>query len=127
MNPNRKPFLWLLLVFLLGLVLGGLAIEFAHDRGYLASRSRRGDWRQHAVERFTRELSLNADQRKQLESILDETKKKYQAIGEATRPQYDAVRQEGREKIRAILTPEQKVKFEELIRQIDRERAGQKR
>ncbi len=127
MNPNRKPVLWLVLVFLLGLVLGGLATEFARDRGYLDSRSRRGDWRQHAVERFTRELSLNADQRKQLESILDETKKKYQAISEATRPQYEAVRQEGREKIRAILTPVQKVKFEELIRQLDREHAGQRR
>ncbi len=127
MNPNRKPVLWLVIVFVLGLVLGGLAAEFARDRGFFAGRSRRGDWRQHAVERFTRELSLNAEQRKQLESILDETKKKYQAISEATRPQYEAARLEGREKIRAILTPEQKAKFEELIRQIDREHAGQRR
>jgi Spy/CpxP family protein refolding chaperone len=126
-NPNRKPVLWLLIVFALGLVLGVLASELAGGWGIFGGRGRRGDWRQHAVERFTRELSLSAEQRQQLETILDETKKKYQGISETTRPQYEAARQEGREKIRVILTPEQKVKFEELIREIDREHAERRR
>jgi len=126
-NPNRKPVLWLMIVFALGLVLGVLASELAGGWGIFGGRGRRGDWRQHAVERFTRELSLSAEQRQQLETILDETKKKYQGISETTRPQYEAARQEGRERIRAILSPEQKVKFEELIREIDREHAERRR
>jgi len=41
---------------------------------------------------------------------------------EPVRAQADLVRQQGRENIRAILTPEQRPKFEEVLRRIDEER-----
>jgi Spy/CpxP family protein refolding chaperone len=126
-NATRKPLLWLVIVFVLGLILGALVSELARGRGVFVGRERRGDWRQHAVERFTRELALSAEQRQQLESILDETRKKYEAIGQETRPRYEAARQEGRERIRAILTAEQRAKFEALIREMDRERGREHR
>src|SRR6266853_1469240 len=37
-------------------------------------------------------------------------------------PEYEQARQAGREKIRQVLTPDQRPKFEELLRRIDEER-----
>jgi Spy/CpxP family protein refolding chaperone len=44
------------------------------------------------------------------------------AIHDQTDAQIDKVRQEAREEIRAILTPEQKPKFEEVLQRLDMER-----
>jgi len=37
-------------------------------------------------------------------------------------PQIDAIRQKNRDKIRALMTPEQKPKLEEFLRKLDDER-----
>jgi len=46
----------------------------------------------------------------------------YQALHQKLDPEYEQVRQQGRERIRQILTPEQRPKFEDLLRQIDEDR-----
>lgn len=74
------------------------------------------------VEQMTRELSLTPEQQKSLETILDDTRSTMRAIHEQVRPQFEEVRQQGRQKIRAILTPEQLPQFEEFIRRLDEER-----
>jgi Spy/CpxP family protein refolding chaperone len=43
-------------------------------------------------------------------------------VHEQVAPQMDAIRKEGRDQIRAILTPEQLPKFEEKLRQMDEDR-----
>jgi Spy/CpxP family protein refolding chaperone len=113
---NRKAILLVTMVFVLGVVVGAAGYYIA--AGQVSAKPRAT-----VVQRLTTELSLSAEQQKQVSDILDETRKKYDSIYGPVRPQMEAARQEGRQKIRAILTPEQQVKFEEHLRRIDEERA----
>lgn len=115
---NRKALLVVAMVFVLGVAVGAMGF-------YLANRqvTAGGDRRAPIVERLTSELSLTPQQQSQLSSILEESKKHYDEIYAPIRPQVESVRQQGRQKIRAILTADQLVKFEEHLRRIDEERA----
>ncbi len=123
---NRgKAALLVIAVFILGAALGGVGTYFVVKRTVTASSAPMSEQHKHAhrVERLTNELSLTADQQKRLDEILTELEARYKAIHDATIPQMDQARHETRNKIRAILTPEQKPKFEEFLRRIDEERA----
>ena len=122
---QQKATFWLVLVFVLGTALGGvLGYAFAH-RSYAASaptqltaEQRRAQKR----EQLVREVGLTPEQQTQVTAILDEAQGEYKAIHAVSDPQVDAVRQKSREKIRQILTADQKPKFEEFIRKMDEER-----
>jgi esterase/lipase len=126
---RQKATLWLAIVFVLGAALGGvLGYAFAH-RGYaaepavLSAEARRAQKRA----QMTREVGLNAQQQQQIGAILDQAQNEYKAVHAAMDPQIDAVRQKNRDKIRLLLNPDQKPKFEEFLRNLDadRKRAGQ--
>jgi Spy/CpxP family protein refolding chaperone len=126
---RQKATLWLAIVFVLGAALGGiLGYAFAH-RTYAAApavmsaEARRAQKR----EQLTREVGLTPDQQKQILAILDEAQGEYKAVHNVMDPQIDAVRQKTRDKMRALMTPEQKPKLEEFLRKLDeeRKRAGQ--
>jgi len=121
---QQKATLWLSLVFVLGTALGGvLGYAFAH-RSYAAAPAQLTAEQRRAQKReqLTREVGLTAEQQKQVIAILDEAQGEYKAIHAVSDPQVDAVRQKSRDKIRTILTAEQKPKFEEFIRKMDEER-----
>ena len=79
------------------------------------------------VEQLTQELALTPAQQQQLNSILEDTRKKYEATYTTIRPQMEQTRQEGRGRIRSILTPEQLPKFEDYLRKMDEERKNRER
>jgi Spy/CpxP family protein refolding chaperone len=123
-TSRQKAALWVGLVFLLGAALGGmLGYVFAH-RSYAALTPALTDQakKQLKVDRLTQELSLSGDQRQQLDVIITDIQAQYKAIHKTTDPQIEVARQKGRERIRAILTPEQKPKFEEFLSRVDEER-----
>jgi len=123
-RTNRRAVGWVLIVFVLGIALGALGTYVVGARVWGArpeSQSHR-DKRARMVERFTHELNLTRAQQKQLEAIVAEMQSKYEEIRKQTAPQTEQVRQEGREQIRAILSPEQKPKFEEFLSRLDEER-----
>jgi protein CpxP len=74
------------------------------------------------VEQLTRELSLTPAQSQQVDTILMQRHAESKAIHDQTDAQIDQVHQKGREQIRAILTPEQRPKFEEFLIRLDEER-----
>jgi hypothetical protein len=74
------------------------------------------------MEDLTKELSLTAEQQQKLSAELEETKRRYEAIYDPIRPQMEHVRQEGRARIRGLLTAEQLAKFEEYLRRLDERR-----
>jgi Spy/CpxP family protein refolding chaperone len=118
MIASRRAVLYLVLVFLLGLALGGLGMVWAGRHGW----SYAGAERQRAprgVAWLCRELGLSAEQRQQVETILDEMGSAYREIRQRTRPEYEAVRQQGRDRIRAVLTEQQRARFEEWVREMD--------
>src|SRR6516162_8052083 len=114
---RKKASLWLAVIFLLGIALGGvLGYAFAH-RSYaappaqLTAEQRRAQKR----EQLAREVGLTAEQQSQIGAILDQTQLEYKAIHAVSDPQIEAVRQKSHERIRQLLTPEQKPKFEEFL------------
>jgi len=122
---QQKATLWLGLVFVLGTALGAvLGYAFAHHSyaaaapAQLTAEQRRAQKR----EQLTRDVGLTAEQQTQVVAILDEAQTEYKAIHAVSDPQVDAVRQKSRDKIRLILTPDQKPKFEQFIRKMDEER-----
>ncbi len=124
MSVTRKAALWVGVVFLLGAALGGMiGYVFAHHTA-LAAPAQMTDAAKRAqkVQHLTQELDLSADQAKQLDVIMASVQAQYKAIHQTTDTQINEARQKGREQIRAILTPEQKPKFEEFLKRLDEER-----
>lgn len=124
-SAARKAALWVGVVFLLGAALGGmLGYVFAHQKYMVtnASPTTEAARRAKKVEELTRDASLTMEQSQQVNAIITDVQTQMRAIRKTTDPQIDEVRQKGRERIRAILSAEQKPKFEEFIRKLDEER-----
>lgn len=66
----------------------------------------------HYIELFQKELNLTDAQTAQLEKILDQTMRQYSDLQSFTR----TIRQEGITRIRAILTEDQRRRFNELLK-----------
>jgi len=64
-----------------------------------------------SLHRFTSELDLSAEQDRELDAILSDSHDEMQALGRATR----AAQDKSRDRIVAILTPEQKSKLDSLM------------
>jgi Spy/CpxP family protein refolding chaperone len=122
---NRKAVLLVCLVFVLGVALGAVGMYVVTTR-VLAARPLSEHSAASRAAMFTRDLNLNPDQQKQIQEILTATRARYAEIHAQADPEYDKARQQGRERIRQMLTPEQLPKFEELLRQMDEERRRRK-
>jgi hypothetical protein len=81
--------------------------------------------RQARVEQMTKDLGLSADQQQKLDATLTQMSTTYAGIHQQFTGQMDGARKQGRESIRAILTPEQAAKFDETMRKMDEERKKQ--
>jgi Spy/CpxP family protein refolding chaperone len=123
-SAKQKAALWVGAVFLLGAALGGvLGYVFAHHSVSAANQPlSEPERRARRLEQLTRELSLTPGQSKQLDAILMVRHAQTKALHDQSDAQIEQVRQNGREEIRGILTPEQKPKFEEFLKRTDEER-----
>ena len=118
-EKSRAP-LYVLLIFLCGLVSGALAMKLwsGKDRQTQVAQADTTppvSRTQRLVDRFTRELKLTPEQVHQLSVILDETRLRYQI-------KEDSTRAEGRNRVRQILTDAQRAKYEEIIADADARR-----
>jgi Spy/CpxP family protein refolding chaperone len=71
---------------------------------------------------LTRDLQLTPDQQKQLGSIVDDTRAQWRTLYTTIEPRHEQIREQSRDRIRAILTPDQKPKFEDFMHRIDEQR-----
>jgi Spy/CpxP family protein refolding chaperone len=120
---SRKAALLVFVVFVLGIALGAMGAMVTSR--VVAARPQASLLHNPAgtLAMFTRGLDLTPDQQKQLEAIFNETRARYAALHQKLDPEYEQVRQQNRDKVRQILTPEQRPKLEELLHRIDEERA----
>jgi Spy/CpxP family protein refolding chaperone len=125
-QPEKRAVTLVVVVFLLGIALGGIAVHmWAHHH---ASRAHSGHHTPtKIVQDMTDQVGLTPDQQKQVLAIIDDTRAKYQAISAQMQPQFEQARADARGRIRALLTPEQLPKFEEFIRRVDEERKKRER
>ena len=117
---SRKAFLLVFLVFVLGIALGSVGTYVVTTR-VQAARPQAGRNPANTMAIFTRHLNLSPEQQKQIETILNDTRARLAEIRKQADPEYDKVLHEGQEQIRQILSPEQKPKFEDLLRRMDEE------
>jgi Spy/CpxP family protein refolding chaperone len=71
---------------------------------------------------MTRDFGLTTDQAKQLDAILMQWHAEAKEVHDQSDAQIQQLRQKGRDQIRAILTAEQKPKFESFLQKMDAER-----
>jgi flagellar basal body-associated protein FliL len=124
-STTRKAALWVGLVFLLGVALGGLGgYVFAHQKYTVTNAAPTTDVAKRAqkVQELTALAKLTPEQSQQVDAIIADIQSQLKSIRKTVEPQVDEARQKGRERIRAILSAEQKPKFEEFIRKLDEER-----
>ena len=123
-TPRQKATLWVIAIFVLGAALGGvLGYSFGHHAVSASTVPKtEPERRAKRVEQLTHELTLTKDQSQQLDSILSQLHAEYKSLHDQNDTKIDAARQQGRNRIREILTPEQKPKFEEFLKKMDEER-----
>jgi Spy/CpxP family protein refolding chaperone len=78
-------------------------------------------------ERLKKELDLTADQTNRIDRIFHESKARIEILWGLIGPEVQKERQEVHDNIRAILTPEQREKFEQLLKQPPHRSDGQRR
>lgn len=111
------------LVFALGLATGALGLRL-YERSYGATAE--GRWghfdRERYVSRLTTDLQLTADQRNELDRILDETRAEFMKFRETIRPQVQEIKTRARGRIREMLTPDQQQRFEVFLKEWEAEK-----
>jgi Spy/CpxP family protein refolding chaperone len=115
-----------LVVFVLGVLLGGLGNHLWGERVWGRQNPPGPMSRGQIVSELTGELQLTPNQQQQLGAIVDDTKAKIRAAYAPADAQREQLRQQGRARIRAILTPEQLPKFEAFMARIDEQRKKDK-
>ena len=115
-------------VFVIGFAAGALALNLYQQ----LTRSSANQGPQHGAEflvnKMNDKVGLSHNQQDQIRKILDETNEKYKDLRinliepriHDLEPQFNAVRQESRDRIRALLTPEQLPKYEQMIQERDK-------
>ncbi len=123
-TATRKAALWVGVVFLLGAALGGMiGYSYAHHLVSAASTSLPEPVRRaQRVEQLTQLLNLTSAQSQQMDAILMQKHAEAKALHDQTDAQLEQIHQKGRDQLRAILTPDQKPKFEEFLKKLDAER-----
>lgn len=115
-----------LAIFVLGCVTGA-ALDSAY-RLRAAGPSRRPPREQrhdHFFESLQKNLNLDERQSAQIRAVIDETRDGYRQLTTEVRPRYDSLRRDGRAKIRALLTPEQQQKFDQMTAERDARRQSE--
>ena|SRR5271170_5453228 len=112
-------------VFLTGAVVGGLSVHIFGDRIWSSHASDPSSQfgRDELLQQLSQQLNLSPEQRGEIKGIMDQTVSNFHRVLISVNPEFVEARQQGRQRIRGVLTPEQLPKFEVFIRQLDERRA----
>ena len=121
-KTRREAALLVFVVFLLGVLLGGLGNHLWGERVWGRQNPLGSPTRDQLVNDLTHELQLTPDQQQQLGVIVDDTRGEIHAAYAPADVQREELRQQGRARIRAILTPDQLPKFEAFMQRLDEQR-----
>jgi Spy/CpxP family protein refolding chaperone len=116
--------LYLLLVFLSGILLGGFGVGLYNARSVSAGRSMtKQDDPRHRWERdMQKRLNLTPDQSTQLGAILKDTRERYRALSKKWEPEANAIMDHQYQAIRAILNEDQKTEYEKMRQEREQHR-----
>ena len=112
-------------IFIVGIATGVLLANFYSTRLVgapavpAADSAQRTQKAERNINKFYDYLGLNPGQREQMHKIGEETRQKFQDLRQETQPRFVAIQEESRGKIRAILTGEQRTKYDEFRKKMD--------
>jgi len=125
-NSQSKARLIVVSVFVVGFAAGALSLNLYQRLNPSSKKDSPRGGTEVLLKRMTEEVGLVSDQQEQVKKILDETGDKYRALRKELDPaikpyenRFNAVRDESRDRIRALLTPEQLPKYEEMVQKHD--------
>ncbi len=131
-EPRRRGALALALAMVL--LATGAAAGIATDRWLVRDHGGRGERRwwerrrpEALAERYRRALDLDESQVRAVEDILRRTWTETRETFAPVEPKVDAIRRRGDDDIRALLRPEQKPRFEEMVARQEQRRAAMRR
>ena len=126
MDSVRKARLWLAAVFVVGGAIGGVfGYSFGHhtvNANSPPSTMSEPERRAKRLAEMSKELGLNPEQTAKMDEIIKSAHEQMKEIRENTEKNVDGVRQNARNQMRAMLTDEQKPKFEAMVQRMDEER-----
>jgi len=112
---NPPIAVYLLLVFISGGVVGALAYRmYSPPSARSDQRLNPEAWRRQYVQEMQTRVNLSPDQLQKLNVILDNTDANFTQIHEKHHQEIESIKEEHRAKVRAILSPEQLPKYEQL-------------
>src|SRR5258708_5795738 len=82
--------------------------------------------REEVLKIYGSRLNMTDEQKAEMGRILDETSGKYSELRKSMKPQFDEIRNGARQRIRAMLTPDQQPKYDALVQERDAMRQQQK-
>ncbi len=121
MNPltRRAATLYLTATFVVGGA-AGLAVGYSVDRRPKAPRFDPATFKEKIAHDLTRDLDLTAEQQRQLGPIIEQNIAEFDTCRRENMERVRFSMKCGRDRIAAILNPEQRAKFEEMERERDR-------
>lgn len=112
---NPRILALLLLVFLGGVACGVFAAHYAPSHAlFHSSVTFRENGRASTMAHLKQDLNLTPDQAQQIETLLEDLAKYYDNL----QGQMDDFRQDGKDRIKKILTPEQQKKFDKILNEM---------
>lgn len=121
MENNRRSgeaAVLVLVVFVLGVLLGGLG-DHLWGKKVWGQTPAPITHRDQIIDTLTHELDLTPEQVKQVTAAVDQKQAEIEKLYAPLDAQRDQIRQQGREQIRAVLTPEQQAKFDAFLNRLD--------
>jgi Spy/CpxP family protein refolding chaperone len=123
-----KVILATVVIFGAGVLTGALVVQFApaagiqrHQRaGRLGEVGSPGGMRLDFLRRVQRDLKVTSDQRDRIDKILKQSQERTRKVMEPVAPQLHQELQRAKAQFREILTPDQQVRFDELLKQQQR-------
>jgi hypothetical protein len=103
-------------LFVIGILIGSLGTHLYYAHRLLKPDGPPGEGGRIFMDRLLTRLDLTPDQRREIETILDESHARAEEFRRTMAPEVRALMDETHERLMAVLTPEQREIFEEMRR-----------
>ena len=118
LTTRHQAQLMIMSTFLVGLVVGASGRRLLSGQSFVEQASPSRDM----LNEISRAVKLDADQRLQVEPIVNDVHRQYEDFGIQFRLQRDAIRDTCRQRIRVILSQEQRILYDQWILEQDLKR-----
>ena len=108
-----------LILFGMGFLAGALSMNMYHRRWANPTSERRG-----AFEQALKQLNLNPEQQTKVDAILADTRSQLRDVRKGESPRMSDIRKNARERLQAVLTPEQWRQLQETMKSSREDRPG---